>query len=102
MAPLRYAAKFDPFLSLDCAPRPPPWHNPRKGRDQVLPSCNLEGAHPGGHVRPRRSADHEDRGEEGQAGANHQGAEAAKAEVPEHGGMYQDMTVLPVIMEAMR
>ena len=22
MAPLRYAAKFDPFLSLDCAPRP--------------------------------------------------------------------------------
>ena len=22
MAPLRYAAKFDPFLSLDCAPTP--------------------------------------------------------------------------------
>ena len=22
MAPLRYAAKFDPFLSLDCAPKP--------------------------------------------------------------------------------
>ena len=22
MAPLRYAAKFDPFLSLDCAPMP--------------------------------------------------------------------------------
>ena len=41
MAPLRYAAKFDPFLSLDCAPHPPPWHNPRKGRDQILPSGNL-------------------------------------------------------------
>ena len=38
MAPLRCAAKFDPFLSLDCAPRPPPWRNPRKGRDQILPS----------------------------------------------------------------
>ena len=34
-------AKFDPFLSLDCAPRPPPWRNPRKGRDQILPSGNL-------------------------------------------------------------
>ena len=33
-------AKFDPFLSLDCAPRPPPWRNPRKGRDQILPSGN--------------------------------------------------------------
>ena len=31
MAPLRYAAKFDPFLS---------WRNPRKGRDQILPSGN--------------------------------------------------------------
>ena len=41
MAPLRYAAKFDPILSLDCAPRPPAWHNPRKGRDQILPSGNL-------------------------------------------------------------
>ena len=49
MAPLRYAAKFDPFLSLDCAPTPstlappcpPPWRNPRKGRDQILPSGNL-------------------------------------------------------------
>ena len=39
MALLRYAAKFDPSLSLDCAPPPPPpWHNPRKGRDQILPS----------------------------------------------------------------
>ena len=37
MAPLRYTAKFDPFLSLDC---PPPWRNPRKGRDQILPSGN--------------------------------------------------------------
>ena len=41
MAPLRYAAKFDPFLSLDCAPHPPHWHNPRKGRDQILTSGNL-------------------------------------------------------------
>ena len=41
MAPLRYAAKFDPFLSLDCNPRPPPWRNPRKGRDQILPSGNI-------------------------------------------------------------
>ena len=41
MAPLRYAAKFDPFLSLHCAPRPPPWRNPRKGRDPILPSGNL-------------------------------------------------------------
>ena len=40
MAPLLYAAKFDPFLALDCAPRPPPWRNPRKGRDEILPSRN--------------------------------------------------------------
>ena len=55
MAPLRYAAKFDPFLSLDCAPRPPPWRNPRKGRDQILPSGNLAAAvqlaHPDPEVR---------------------------------------------------
>ena len=42
MAPLHYAAKFDPFLSLDCAPRPTPWRNPRKGRDQILPSGNTD------------------------------------------------------------
>ena len=52
-------AKFDPFLSLDCAtvegvrthslsfpwiapPRPPPWRNPRKERDKILPSGNLD------------------------------------------------------------
>ena len=40
MATLRCAAKFDPFLSLDCCPRPPPLRNPRKGRDQILPSGN--------------------------------------------------------------
>ena len=40
MAALCYAATFDPFLSLDCAPRPPPRRNPRKGRDQILPSGN--------------------------------------------------------------
>ena len=39
MAPLRSAAKFDSFLSLDWAP--PPWRNTRKGRDQLLPSGNL-------------------------------------------------------------
>ena len=50
MAPLRCAAKFDPFLSLDCAPTPPPWRNPRKGRDQILPSGNLE------HVAVARDA----------------------------------------------
>ena len=33
--------KFDPFLSLDCAPTPLPWRNPWKGRDQILPSGNL-------------------------------------------------------------
>ena len=33
MAPLRYAAKFDPFLSLDCAPTPstPAQYKERKG-----------------------------------------------------------------------
>ena len=55
MALPRYAARFDPFLSLDCAPRPPPWHNPRKGRDQILPSGNTEqgsaAAKAGGGVR---------------------------------------------------
>ena len=42
MAPLRYAAKFDPFLSLDCAPRAlhPPWRNPKIGRNQIFPSGN--------------------------------------------------------------
>ena len=34
MAPLRYASWIAP-------PRPPPWRNPRKGRDQILTSCNL-------------------------------------------------------------
>ena len=41
MAPLCYTTKFDALLSLDCAP--PPWHNPRKGRDQILPSGNFGG-----------------------------------------------------------
>ena len=44
-------AKFDPFLYLDFArsegmgaqsPHPPPWHNQRKGRDQILPTGNRE------------------------------------------------------------
>ena len=29
-------ARFDPFLSLDCALRPPTQRNQRKGRDQIL------------------------------------------------------------------
>ena len=36
MAPLRYAAKFDPFLSLDFARVEGVGRNPRKGRDQIL------------------------------------------------------------------
>ena len=45
MAPIRCIAKFDHFLSFDCVrvglrPLPPPWRNPRKGRDQILPSGN--------------------------------------------------------------
>ena len=28
-----------PWIAL---PRPPPWRNPRKGRDQILPSGNLD------------------------------------------------------------
>ena len=38
MAPLRYAAKFDPFLSLDCARVEGVG---AQGRDQILPSGNL-------------------------------------------------------------
>ena len=41
MAPLCFTAKFDPFLSLVCAPLPPTRRNPSKGRDQILPSGNL-------------------------------------------------------------
>ena len=43
MALLRYAARFDPFLSLDCARLEGVVRSPRKGRDQILPSGNLEG-----------------------------------------------------------
>ena len=35
MALLCYVAKLDPFLSLDCVPRPPPRRNPRKEWDQI-------------------------------------------------------------------
>ena len=35
VAPLCYAAKFDPFLSLDCAPRPPP-SKERKGSNFAI------------------------------------------------------------------
>ena len=43
MAPLRCAAKFDPFLSLDCATRPSTLAQLKEGRDQILPSGNLVG-----------------------------------------------------------
>ena len=36
-------AKFDSFLSLDCARVEGVGRNPRKGRDQILPSGNLGG-----------------------------------------------------------
>ena len=40
MAPLRYASKLEPFLSLSCTLWPPTLRNPRKGRDRTLPSGN--------------------------------------------------------------
>ena len=43
MAPIRSAAKFDTFHSLDCARVEGVGRNPRKGRNQILPSGNLEG-----------------------------------------------------------
>ena len=43
LAPLRYTEKFDSFLRLDCAnPLPPTLRNPRKAREQILPSGNIE------------------------------------------------------------
>ena len=30
-----------PSFSWIAPPRPPPWRNPRKGRDQILPTGNL-------------------------------------------------------------
>ena len=41
---LRYATlqNLIPSFPWIVPPRPPPWHNPRKGRDQILPSGNLE------------------------------------------------------------
>ena len=50
MALLHSAAKFDPFLALDCAPTPR--HNPRQGKDQILPSGNL------GHAQERKEGRH--------------------------------------------
>ena len=40
---LRYAAlqNLNPSFPWIAPPRPPPWGNPRKGRDQILPSGNL-------------------------------------------------------------
>ena len=35
-APLRWAAKFDPFLFLDCAPTPSTWRNSRKGSNFAI------------------------------------------------------------------
>ena len=45
MVPLRYAAKFDPFLTLNCAGSEGKGHNPNKGRHQIVPS-----GHPGWKV----------------------------------------------------
>ena len=39
MALLHYAAKFDPFISLDCAPTPST-PGAIQGKDQILPSGN--------------------------------------------------------------
>ena len=41
MAPLRYAAKFDPFLSLDCAPPPSTLAQSKERKGSNLPSGNL-------------------------------------------------------------
>ena len=38
LAPLRYATKFDPFLSLDWPPRPPPWRI--QGKEEIK-FCHL-------------------------------------------------------------
>ena len=40
---LHYAAlqNWIPSFPWIAPPRPPPWRNPRKGRDQILPSGNL-------------------------------------------------------------
>merc|ERR1719460_1918199 len=41
---LRYATlqNLIPSFPWIAPPRPPPWRNPRKGRDQILPSGNPE------------------------------------------------------------
>ena len=41
MAPLRYAAKFDPFLSLDCAPIPYALHPGAIQRKEGIKFCHL-------------------------------------------------------------
>ena len=61
MAPLCYAAKFDPFFSLDCARLQ--GEGRREGRIQILPSGNLAGGvrkegaavGGGGPIRRRRN-----------------------------------------------
>ena len=47
---LRYATlqNLIPSCPWIAPPRPPPWRNPRKGRDQILPSGNLGVAGGGG------------------------------------------------------
>ena len=40
MAPLRYAPNLIPSFPWIAPPRPPPWQNPRQGRDEILPSGN--------------------------------------------------------------
>ncbi len=52
---LRYATlqNLIPSFPWIAPPRPPPWRNPRKGRDQILPSGNPVG---GGRVEAGEEA----------------------------------------------
>ena len=63
---LRYATLqnlFPSFPWIAPPPRPPPWRNPRKGRNQILPSGNLGGSsdhgcgHQPGRAGQRRRLD---------------------------------------------
>ena len=53
---LRYATlqNLIPSFPWIVPPRSPPWHNPRKGRDQILPSGNT-GLRPGAALRGNRA-----------------------------------------------
>ena len=53
---LRYARMQNliPFFPCIAPPRPPPWHNPRKGIDQILPSGNTVSPPPTESVSEKR------------------------------------------------